>query len=180
MLRGLDEELVAHKYAHVERERRFLVDPARRPDLAGAPHILIEDRYIDGTRLRLRRMTDSVSGRIVLKIGKKYDVADVLSRPTVTTYLDQGEYDLLAKLQARSLSKRRYPVGAGFGIDVFEGALSGLELSEIEQHDAATLMSVVIPEWAVAEVTYDPQFQGGRLSLLDPAGLARLLASNIE
>jgi hypothetical protein len=70
MLRGLDEELVAHKYAHVERERRFLVDPARRPDLADAPYILIEDRYIEGTRLRLRAMTDSVSGRVVLKIGR--------------------------------------------------------------------------------------------------------------
>ena len=70
MLRGLDEELVAHKYAQVERERRFPVDPARRPDLADAPYILIEDRYIEGTRLRLRAMTDSVSGRVVLKIGR--------------------------------------------------------------------------------------------------------------
>ena len=180
MLRGLDEELVAHKYAQVERERRFPVDPARRPDLADAPYILIEDRYIEGTRLRLRAMTDSGSGRVVLKIGKKYDVADVLSRPTVTTYLDRAEYDLLAKLPARSLRKRRYPVGADFGIDLFEGALAGLELAEIEQDDAAALMSIVSPEWAIAEVTHDPRFQGGRLSLLDAAGVTRLIASNIE
>ena len=102
------------------------------------------------------------------------------SRPTVTTYLDRDEYDLLAKLPAQSLRKRRYPVGADFGIDLFEGALAGLELAEIEQDDAAALMSIVSPEWAIAEVTYDPRFQGGRLSLLDAAGVTRLIASNIE
>lgn len=159
MLRGLDEELVARKYAHVERERRFLVDQARRPDLADAAFILIEDRYIDNTRLRLRRMTDSGTGRIVLNIGKKYDVIDVLNRPTVATYLDQREYDLLATLPARFLKKRRYPVEGGFGIDIFEGDLFGLELAEVEQEDATALTAIVPPEWANVEVTHDPRFQ---------------------
>ena len=52
--RGLDEEAAEPKYARVEWERRWLVDPGQRPDPAGQPLTLIEDRYITGTRLRKR------------------------------------------------------------------------------------------------------------------------------
>ncbi len=172
MLRGLDEELAAHKYSHVERERRFLVDPLRRPSLDGCRSILIEDLYITDTRCRLRRMTDSVGGRVVLKLSKKYDVADPLARPLVTTYLTPEEYALFAALPGHWLRKRRHAVprtSGEFGIDLFEGSLSGLELAEIEQPDAASLAAVPVPEWARSEVTCDPDFQGGTLALLDPA-----------
>ncbi len=172
MLRGLDEELAAHKYSHVERERRFLVDPLKRPSLDGCRSILIEDLYITDTRCRLRRMTDSVGGRVVLKLSKKYDVPDPLARPLVTTYLTSEEYALFAALRGHWLRKRRHAVSSAsgeFGIDSFEGALAGLELAEIEQPDAASLAAVQVPEWARSEVTYDPDFQGGKLAVLDPA-----------
>lgn len=112
MIRGLDEELAAPKYSHVERERRFLVDPERCRDLGRASAIRIEDRYIDGTRFRLLRMTDHASGRIVLKLSKKYDVADARARPMVTAYLTNDEYALsglmaveLVRLLAEAASK---------------------------------------------------------------------------
>jgi CYTH domain-containing protein len=166
VIRGLDEELKALKYSHVERERRFLVDPSRRPDLSGLPHILIEDRYIDGTRMRLRRMTASDSGRVVLKLSKKYDVDDSSARPMVTTYLTQVEYDLLAALPAHPLTKRRHDLGT-FSIDLFEGKCAGLELAESEQPDAAALAALIAPNWALAEVSDDPAYQGGNLALAD-------------
>jgi CYTH domain-containing protein len=166
VIRGLDEELRALKYSHVERERRFLVDPVRRPDLTGRPHILIEDKYIDGTRMRLRRMIASDTGRIVLKLGKKYEGADPLARPMVTTYLTDAEYALLGGLAAHPLVKRRYPLGA-FSIDLFEGALVGLELAESGRPDAAALAALVPPDWALREVSEDPAYEGGTLALLD-------------
>ncbi len=172
MLRGLDEELAAHKYSHVERERRFLVDPLKRPSLDGCRSILIEDLYIADTRCRLRRMTDRVGGRVVLKLSKKYDVADPLARPLVTTYLTLQEYALFAALPGHWLRKRRHTVPSAsgeFGGDLFEGSLAGLELAEIEQPDAASLAAVPVPEWARAEVTYDLGFQGGKLAVLSPA-----------
>ena len=162
MIRGLDEELVALKYSHIERERRFLVDPTRRPDLAGLPNILIEDRYIDGTRLRLRRMTASDTGRVVIKLTKKYAEGPRSARPMVTTYLTQAEYDLLAALPAHPLRKRRYPLGI-FSIDQLEGALAGLELSESEQPDAEALAALGLPDWAIAEVSDDARYEGGSL-----------------
>ncbi len=115
MLRGLDEELAAHKYSHVERERRFLVDPLRRPSLDGCRSIRIEDLYITGTRCRLRRMTDSVGGRVVLKLSKKDDVPDPLARPLVTTYLTTEEYALFAALPGHWLRKRRHTVPSASG-----------------------------------------------------------------
>ncbi len=170
MLRGLDEELTAHKYSHVERERRFLVDPLKRPSLDGCRSMLIEDLYITDSRCRLRRMTDSVGGRVVLKLSKKYDVPDPLARPLVTTYLTPEEYALFGALPGHWLRKRRHAVPSASGdfcIDLFEGALEGLELAEIEQPDAASLAAVQPPEWVRSEVTFDPDFQGGTLALLD-------------
>ncbi len=82
----------------------------RCPDLSDAPAIRIEDRYIAGTCFRLRRMTDLASGRVVLKLSKKYDVADVLARPLVTAYLTEAEYALFAAMEARPLNKTRHAV----------------------------------------------------------------------
>ena len=61
MMRSGADEAAAPKYAHVERERRWLIDPARLPALS-AEYVLIEDRYLSGTRMRLRRMTDCADG----------------------------------------------------------------------------------------------------------------------
>ena len=163
MIRDVADELSTLKYSHVERERRFLVDPERRPALAGRPHILIADRYLVGTRMRLRRMTAPDTGRVALKLTKKYESPDPRARPMVTTYLNEAEYALLEGLPAQLLVKRRYPIG-GFAIDIFEGALAGLELAESEQGDAATLAALAVPHWAVREVTDDPAFEGGRLA----------------
>ena len=112
MIRGIDEELRAAKYAHVERERRFLVDPRRCPALDHADSFLIEDRYIDRSRCRLRRMTEGASGRVVMKLSKKYDVSDVMARPVVppfwasveVTHDDRYQGSALAHLTAAAIT----------------------------------------------------------------------------
>ena len=177
-MRGIAEEVVDPKYAHVERERRFLIDPRRRPSLDDAPCTSIEDRYIVGSRLRLRRMTNVASGRIVMKLTKKYDVPDVLARPMATAYLDRAEYELLLTLPARCIDKRRSRIavaGQTFAVDVFDGDLAGLETAEIEQGDAAALADVAVPDWALLEVSHDPRFQGGHLAMLTRTTLLALL-----
>lgn len=166
-MRTIETEMAALKYAHVERERRWLVHPDRRPSLDGAPHIRIEDRYIEGTRMRLRSMTDSASGTVSLKLGKKYETGDPLARPMVTTYLSRAEYDLLMTLPARPVAKRRYEVSEAahlFSLDLFEGPLAGLELAEIEWPDDTALRALDPPGWAAREVTTDPRYEGGSLA----------------
>lgn len=162
------------KYALLENERRFLVDPTRLPDLAGLPFRRIEDRYVAGTRLRLRRMTDSETGARELKFCKKYPGDDPVSGPITNLYLTDDEHQVLATLPARTLVKRRYRLphgGRDFGLDLFEGELAGLVLCEAEAESREAVLAIVFPPWAVREVTGDPFFTGGNLSALTAAQL---------
>lgn len=157
------------KYARLERERRWLVDRTACPDLSAHDHVLIEDRYIDGTRLRLRRTTDSASGEQLFKLTKKYETGDPLARPIVTAYLSAGEHRVFESLPATRIEKRRYHLVDGerrFSLDRFCGALEGLELVEIEWGDDQGLRALTPPLWASIEVSNDPRYQGGALASL--------------
>ncbi len=155
------------KYAHIERERRWRVDAAHCPDLSGLDDVLIEDRYIIGTRLRLRRATPSTGAAAVLKLTKKYEAADPLARPIVTAYLSPEEFAVFAVLPATSLTKRRHTLpraDGGFSVDVFLGPLAGLRLAELECRDDETLRAIVSPAWAMYEVSDNPRYHGSALA----------------
>ena len=163
--RGLDTEAGESKYARFELERRWLVDTAARAPLDGMTCTVIEDRYIAGTRLRLRRMTSGQ--RTVLKLTKKYDTQRPEARPIVTTYLTEDEHALFAALPAHPMRKRRYhfPLeGRYWSLDLFEGRLKGLELIEVEAPDDAALATLVPPSWVTKEVTHDARYQCGALA----------------
>ena len=164
--RGLEAELASLKYARPELERRWRADPALRPPTEDLDSVSIEDRYLTGTRLRLRRMTRS-DGWTACKLTKKYETDRPEARPIVTTYLTETEYAVFAVLPAHPMRKRRYHVpseGRYWSLDLFEGPLEGLELVEIEATDEATLAALVPPPWATKEVTHDPRFQCGALA----------------
>ena len=162
ILRGGNDEAAAPKYAHIERERHWRVDPARCPLDPAGPFVLIEDRYIDGTRLRLRQMTGA-DGRVVCKLTKKYEADDPAARPIVTAYLSKAEFAVFAALPAQVLTKRRYVV-EGFSVDVLLGPLAPLMLAEIECATNAELRAVRKPSWAEAEVTEETAYQGAALA----------------
>ncbi len=148
------------KYSRLEHERRWLI-LGDGPDLSQARGRLIEDLYLEGGRLRLRRAIFD-DGRTELKLCKKYGSDDPLSQPIVNIYLAEAEYRALRLLPGDPLIKRRYSVPP-FGVDVFEGALSGLRLCEAEADTHEGLASVPSPSWLGPEVTGDPRFSGGSL-----------------
>jgi CYTH domain-containing protein len=150
------------KYAAFEHERRFLVDPACAPALGSLAFRRIEDRYLDGTRLRLRAVTDSATGKREFKFCKKYGSDDPVSGPVTNLYLDAPEHAALALLPAALIVKRRYGVDA-VGLDVFEGELAGLMLCEAEAATREAALSLAFPPWVDREVTDDPFFRGGSL-----------------
>ena len=124
------------KYAHVERELRFLL-PTRPRTPAVQRTRRITDRYLPGTGLRLRRVEEP--GRPdVLKLGQKIrlDPAGPSTVAHTTMYLDRAEYDTLLVLAADTLVKTRHTVVAGgsrhLAVDVFEGELRGLVTAEID------------------------------------------------
>jgi CYTH domain-containing protein len=164
--RGLEAELASLKYARPELERRWRVDPALRPPVEGVDFVVIEDRYLTGTRLRLRRITRR-DGWTACKLTKKYETERPEARPIVTTYLTEAEYALFAALPAHAMHKRRYhfPIeGRYWSLDLFEDSLEGLALVEVEVPDEAALAALVPPPWATKEVTHDVRYQCGALA----------------
>ena len=165
------------KYSLPDLERRWFARADALPADARSAR-LIEDHYLDGMRLRLRRVT-APDGSVVHKLTKKYAATADAGHASTNLYLDAAEYAAFAQLPGRTLRKRRHAcehAGLGFALDVFEGALHGLVLTEIECPDAAALAAVLPPPWAGREVTQLQAFTGGELSRLDAAGLALLLA----
>lgn len=163
------------KYAHVERERRFLL--AEAPALSAVTVTrMITDRYLVGTRLRLRHAERS-DGGCELKLTQKVPVArpGAVQGLITNTYLSSAEYDLLASLPAAVLSKTRFSVPP-LGVDVFDGSLQGLVLAEAEFTTDVEAQSFVPPPECVAEVTDDARFTGGRLVETSRPDLLRWLA----
>jgi CYTH domain-containing protein len=151
-----------HKYARIERERRFLLD--QFPGSANAVRTRrIMDRYIDGTTLRLRKQSDD-GGPAVFKLTQKVPVQSSGAQQgfITTVYLTEKEFLVLAQLSAKTLSKTRYSVPP-FGIDVFEGELQGLVLAEAEFDSAGDADALTLPSFIRQEVSADVRFTGGKL-----------------
>ncbi|MFE9127279.1 hypothetical protein ACFYOF_17980 [Streptomyces sp. NPDC007148] len=129
---------------------------------------VITDRYVVGTRLRLRR-ADFTDGRCELKLTQKVPVPQpgAVQGLITNTYLSPAEYDVLAPLPAAVLSKCRFSVPP-LGVDVFDGHLQGLVLAEAEFTSNKEAQSFMLPAECVAKVTDDTRFTGGSLS--EPPG----------
>lgn len=163
------------KYARTETERRFLL--GRPPEDLPAAYRRIRDWYLDGTRMRLRRIEDPRGAVVQLKLGQKYGAG--LSTAMTNIYLNPAEYELLRTLGGRPIVKRRYAYacdGRIYSVDVFESQLAGLVLAEIEFADAHAADRLPLPAFALADVTEVPFFTGGALADATAEQLARELA----
>lgn len=152
--------MVSLKYAVVERERRFLV--AAVPD--GVREVWeIEDRYVDGARLRLREVRRP-DGTVQRKLGHKVRLHDDPSEVACTSlYLDDAEWALLTGLPARTLRKRRHHVHRDGWHVVVDELDDGTLLAEIDDGDTSPQAP---PAWleVVADVSADEAWTGGSLA----------------
>lgn len=166
-------------YARLERERRFLLE--RGPEAADGDHVLdIEDRYLDGTRLRLRVVRRD--GQAVYKLGQKIrvDPAQPSAVAHTTLYLDREEYEALRRLRARTLTKTRTLHawhGLTLAVDVFAGDLEGLVLAEIDLGDPPGELPTTAALPSPNEVTEDERFTGGALAGTSREQLRNLLGA---
>jgi len=164
------------KYARVERERRYLLQDLPEGMSRADHHLQITDNYITGTRLRLRKVRDPQTSKWVVKFTQKFapDPHD-FSRTTITnTYLNPIEADTLGIFEANEIRKNRYHFefeGRQFCVDMFLGDLFGLVLAEVSFDNDDELENFSPPPFALAEVTNNELFTGGRLSQLSFADL---------
>ena len=169
------------KYTRVEYERRFLVSPDTDWRSLVEPYSKrFEDKYLRNTRLRLRLLTDTDTGRQIIKLNKKSDSASPYFQTSSRILLSPGEYELIGGMEGDRLNKTRYYhnyLGRVFSVDVFEGELEGLVLCETEADSLEELMEAKPPEYVKREVTEDPFFTGGRLCRAMRADLMGKLAA---
>jgi CYTH domain-containing protein len=148
------------KYARVERERRFLI-----PSMPPGPFVRtvrIADRYIHGTRLRLREMIDDAASTSVFKLTQKLPATADSQALITTIYVRRAEYEVLCALPASVITKTRHS-WPPFGIDVFDAPHAGLLIAEAEFDDDAAMAALTVPPGWI-EVTTDLRYSGAVLA----------------
>jgi CYTH domain-containing protein len=171
-LTDLNTVLPESKYARVERERRYLLADLPEGLTRASPHLQITDNYITGTRLRIRKVRDPQTNKWVVKFTQKFAPRpEDLSRTLITnTYLNPAEYEVLAVFEANEIRKNRYHfefAGRNVSVDMFIGDLLGLFLAEVSFETDEDLDNFATPPFALAEVTNNQVFSGGRLCYLN-------------
>ena len=118
-------------------------------------------------------------GHTVFKLTQKLgDQVDGARQGLITTvYLTNVEFGVLAKLPAKVLTKTRHSVPP-FGIDVFDGVLSGLVLAEAEFNSVAEAAALALPSFIGHKVSDDPRFTGGHLVTASRQELENWLAQH--
>jgi CYTH domain-containing protein len=159
------------KYARIERERRYLLQDLPEGLARTDPHVQITDNYITGTRLRIRKVRDPGTNKWTVKFTQKFPIQpNDLSRTLITnTYLNAIEAETLSVFNSNEIRKNRYYFnydGKKFSVDMFLGDLFGLVLAEVSFETDEELISFPKPDFALAEVTNQEVFSGGRLAEL--------------
>jgi CYTH domain-containing protein len=169
--------------AHVRRERRFLL-PSLPRALAQGVAAMIEERYIVGTGLRLRR-TLTPGARTagygpLLTLSQRVRTGSTASElVTLIDELSIDQYAALARLPADVLVWRRYQVRLSTrrcAVHVFSGELKGLVLAEAAFGSPEEVTAFPQPVYAVAEVTGDERFAGWSLANTSARQLSALVA----
>ncbi len=151
---------VSLKYAVVERERRYLI--ASLPDGVTSTKEIV-DRYVTGTRLRLREVRES-DGTVIRKLGHKVRLTEGPGEVACTNfYLNDEEWALLATMPARTLRKKRHIVTADGWFVAIDEHEDGTLVAEIDDHYEP---SDLLPDWldVVTDVTNDETWTGGALA----------------
>jgi CYTH domain-containing protein len=151
---------VSLKYAVVERERRYLL--ASLPDVVTSTKEIV-DRYVIGTRMRLREVHEG-DGTVIRKLGHKVRLTEGPEEVACTNfYLDDEEWAVLAALPARTLRKRRHVVVVDEWLVAIDEHEDGTLVAEIDDRDES---SDLLPDWldVVRDVTHDETWTGGGLA----------------
>lgn len=146
-----------------EIERKFLV--ARLPDLDSARAAVIRQGY-------LTSVGDSIEIRLRQK-GKKHLITvkkgTGLERVETEVEIDRNQFhSLWPASMGKRLQKTRWTgdlaCGAVFELDIYDDALAGLKVVEVEFPTQAAAESFDPPAWFGEEVTGNPSYSNAMLA----------------
>lgn len=159
----------------MEIERKFLID--KIPDnIKDYPSHRISQGYISTDPVvRIRQLDDDY----ILTIKS----SGLLARTEIEKPLSLEEYQELSSLvKGNLIAKTRYILPCHdpdltVELDIFEGALSGLIMAEVEYPDIEKARDFEIPDYFRLEVTDDSRYQNSSLSQMSPSELAVLVST---
>jgi CYTH domain-containing protein len=144
----------------IERERRFLVEEL--PEPLPEPHH-IEQAYVSTgpASVRVRRIDDEHILTVKTGSGR--------NRHEIERDLTQEEFEAIwAAATELRISKRRHRIDLGDGLtaelDLYDGALEGHRLVEVEFDDDDAADSFQPPAWFGREVTDDNRYTNSSLA----------------
>jgi CYTH domain-containing protein len=147
----------------MEIERKFLLTelPA---DVAGSPATRLRQGYLSIGEHDEVRIRDAGGGfTLTAKSGAG------MQREESETALTAPQFEALwPSTEGRRIEKCRHILAEGdlvYEVDVFEGALEGLVLAEVEFHTLQAARAFEPPRWFGAEVTYDIGYSNASLAL---------------
>jgi CYTH domain-containing protein len=116
----------------------------------------------------LRKVRDPQTNKWTVKLTQKFAPNSADSSRTFVTniYLNALEAEVFGMFQENEIRKNRYPFefeGRKFSVDMFLGELFGLVLAEVSFATDEELDSYPRPPFAVADVTNNELFNGGKL-----------------
>ena len=158
----VNSDVMSQKYARLEIERRWLVPGDVSALIDGLPSSEIEDRYLVGTRLRLRTVT-SPDGSTQRKFCKKYAASPDKTFESITNlYLTDQEFQVLAALPAAVSRKRRHRLVQG-SLDLYTQP-AGVAIFEIEFTSESEARAFRAPSFVGIEVTGEEAYSGATLA----------------
>lgn len=136
-------------------------------DLEQFPRKEIVDVYIPVKRehptLRIRKNGE----RCVITKKQPIKEGDAGSQEEQTIVLDSDEFNFLRNIQGKEVRKIRYAYpcnGRKSEIDVFQDALSGLVLVDVEFENEEERNSFSMPDFCLVDVTQEELMAGGMLA----------------
>ena len=144
-----------------EIERKWLV-PALPPEHADAVGERIRQGYLvvgaEGDEVRVREN----ESRAVLTVKSGHGL--VRSETEIVLSTEQFT-PLWEATQGRRIAKRRINLPGGIDVDVYDEALAGLIVAEVEFGSEAEARDFRAPDWFGAEVTEDRRYKNQQLAL---------------
>jgi adenylate cyclase len=150
-----------------EIERKWLISGEPAADVLAQPGQRIDQGYLTigagGTETRIRKR----AGEYILGVK----AGSGLIRDETSELLSAEQFDELWPLtEGARIQKTRHVAidsesGATIELDVYERALSGLVVAEVEFADEAAAAAFIAPPWFGKEVTDDPAFKNQSLAV---------------
>ena len=151
------------KYSVAEIERRWIAELAQVGPLDAFSRREIEDKYLTGTRIRLRKVCATAETAAIFKLGKKYGKGNTFSEQVVSIYLTEDEFNTMSTMPGTTATKTRYTI-AGGALDVYHHPRSGFAVFEMEFETESAALHYTPPSFACQEITHDQAYSGFTLS----------------